>query len=98
MVLSLPGQSLTLCGHPSHVASCGSHSAGMVKPSWAGDGDVVRVACCVKCRGLAIYFANNVIRLRRATATEFAEREFALSTYELPRLFSLSPQRGKGRG
>ncbi len=26
---NLPGQSVRLCGHASHVASCGSHSAGM---------------------------------------------------------------------
>src|SRR5689334_14713685 len=88
MVLSLPGQSVALWGHPSHVASCGSHSAGMVKPSLAGDGDVLRppsavllrrtgVACCVKVGDLAINFA----KIKRST-------DFA---------FSLSPQRGEGR-
>src|SRR5687767_1922163 len=29
---NLPGQSLALCGQPSQVAACGSHSAGMRKP------------------------------------------------------------------
>ena len=36
MVWSLPGQSVRQWGQPSQVASCGSHSAGMAKPSWAG--------------------------------------------------------------
>src|SRR3989442_9720059 len=35
-VVNLPGQSLRLWGHASHVASCGSHSAGRRKPSAAG--------------------------------------------------------------
>ncbi len=26
---NFPGQSRALCGHASHVAACGSHSAGM---------------------------------------------------------------------
>src|SRR5438046_9332353 len=30
---NLPGQSVTLCGQPIQVAACGSHSAGMTKPS-----------------------------------------------------------------
>src|SRR5439155_26206231 len=36
MGANFPGQSLMLCGHPTHVASCASHSAGMRKPSAAG--------------------------------------------------------------
>src|SRR5438128_1719524 len=36
MVSSLSGQSVGLCGQPSHVASCGSHSAGIEKLSAAG--------------------------------------------------------------
>src|SRR5438874_1888389 len=31
-----PGQSAGLCGHAIQVAACGSHSAGMRKPSAAG--------------------------------------------------------------
>src|SRR5437867_9653713 len=30
---NFPGQSETLCGQPIQVAACGSHSAGMTKPS-----------------------------------------------------------------
>src|SRR5580765_237452 len=41
MALSLPGQSVALCGQPSQVASCRSHSAGMEKPRVAGVGAVV---------------------------------------------------------
>ncbi len=37
IVSSLSGQSAELCGQPSQVASCGSHSAGMEKPRSAGD-------------------------------------------------------------
>src|SRR5207245_10739642 len=33
---NFPGQSLMLCGHPTQVASCACHSAGMRKPSAAG--------------------------------------------------------------
>lgn len=36
MVSSLSGQSVGLCGHPIHVASCVSHSAGMRNPSERG--------------------------------------------------------------
>src|ERR1043166_3208588 len=36
IVVIFPGQSLRLCGQPSHVAWCGSHSAGMRKPRAAG--------------------------------------------------------------
>src|SRR5690242_16758167 len=36
MVSSLPGQSVGLWGQPNQVASWGSHSAGMAKPSAAG--------------------------------------------------------------
>src|SRR6266704_39628 len=32
MGANFPGQSVTSCGQPSQVASCGSHSAGMRKP------------------------------------------------------------------
>src|SRR2546422_8421685 len=30
---NLPGQSVTLCGQPTQVAACGSHSAGILEPS-----------------------------------------------------------------
>jgi len=36
MAPNLPGQSRALCGQASQVAACGSHSAGMWKPSEAG--------------------------------------------------------------
>jgi hypothetical protein len=32
-----PGHVFALCGHESHTAACGSHSAGMRKPNFAGD-------------------------------------------------------------
>src|ERR1035441_42340 len=36
MTSNFPGQSLALCGQASQVTACGSHSAGMAKPSSAG--------------------------------------------------------------
>src|SRR5260370_36060381 len=44
MGANFPGQSVTSCGQPSQVASCGSHSAGMRKPRAGGvslDGGVL---------------------------------------------------------
>src|SRR5262249_22304280 len=41
MVSSLPGQSVGLWGQPSHVASCGSHSAGIAYPNSMGVGSDV---------------------------------------------------------
>ncbi len=36
-----PGQSESLCGQPSHVASWGSHSAGMRQPPTSASGATV---------------------------------------------------------
>src|SRR5262249_40247347 len=46
IVSSLVGQSVRLCGQPSHVASCCSHSAGIARPSSFGVGSLV--AFCIK--------------------------------------------------
>src|SRR4051812_26898923 len=44
MVSILSGQSVSLWGHPSHVASCCSHSAGILNPSSAGVSSII--LCC----------------------------------------------------
>src|SRR5580704_12545814 len=41
MAANLPGQSPRWCGQATQVAACGSHSAGMRKPSAAGVGAVM---------------------------------------------------------
>src|SRR5262245_56769430 len=38
---NLPGQVSALCGQASHVAACGSHSAGQRYPSDAGVGGIL---------------------------------------------------------
>src|SRR5436305_1189536 len=43
MPRNCPGQVARLCGHESQIATCGSHSAGMRKPSEAGVWDVLGV-------------------------------------------------------
>src|SRR5262245_25368909 len=49
MVSSLPGQSVGLLGHPSHVASCLSHSACIEKPNAAGVSLVLEPSFNIKC-------------------------------------------------
>src|SRR6266481_9521006 len=49
IVSTLPGQSVELCGQPSQVASCLSHSAGIEKPSAAGVESVKIWSFAIEC-------------------------------------------------
>src|SRR3954470_16409625 len=62
MVSSLPGQSVALCGQPSQVASCFSHSAGNEKPNSAG--------LCL--------FCNNFLSIRSAKDKRSDQKVHAL--------------------
>src|SRR5262245_10200831 len=68
---NLPGQSVVLCGQPSHVATCRSHSAGMRYPSAVGESTMVRHHRVPRLKsrlGAARYAMNGDLRLSRRVA------------------------------
>src|SRR6266404_8495323 len=84
MVSSLSGQSVALCGHPSQVASCFSHSAGMEKPSATGVRSVPRLRFTIR-------------RAKNNTSSAFVHSAVVCLSHE-GSIVNPPPERGNSNG
>src|SRR6185312_5396225 len=75
MVSIFAGQSVSLCGQPSQVASCRAHSAGVEKPSSAGVADFLA--------SLSLIAGANIRRFRGMSTTVIFNSLGSKVTYSL---------------